>query len=134
MTMTVFKNLLLPMELMEWMVRRFSELDCPDFLKSRGFGGNFGWFLGGMFVFGSILTIYVNQMRKFWEKGGKNVRKNDGKVRKKYTFVRKKYKNIRILDIGLARLCAPLAHSSWFIVGSSSRVIRCLVARDARIS
>ena len=63
------------------------------FFKIFGdFAGNFGWFLGGMFVFGSILTIYVNQMRKFWEKGGKNVRKNDGKVRKKYVFVRKKYK------------------------------------------
>jgi len=51
-----------------------------------------------MFVFSSILTILRAQTRKFGEKGGKNVQKNDENVHKKYIFVRKKYKNIRIFD------------------------------------
>jgi len=79
-------------------------------------GENFGLFLGGMFVFGLILTIQRAQTRKFLEKGGENAQKNDGKVHKKYVFVRKRYKNIRILDIQLARLCenAPLAAGACF--------------------
>jgi len=75
-------------------------------------GENFGLFLGVMFVFGLILTILFAQTRKFGEKGGKNVRKNDEKVHKKYIFVRKKYRNVRILDIRLARLCARDARIS----------------------
>jgi len=58
-----------------------------------------------MFVFGLIRTILRAQTRKFWEKEGKNVLKNDGKVLKKYVFVRKRYRNIRILNMRLARLC-----------------------------
>jgi len=68
-----------------------------------------------MFVFGLVLTILRAQTRKFGEKEGKNVQENDGKVHKKYVFVRKKYKNIRILDIRLARLCEkslPLRHQN----------------------
>ena len=41
------------------------------FKKIGGFGGKFWVFLGGMFVFGLILTVLNAQTRKFGEKVGK---------------------------------------------------------------
>jgi len=45
------------------------------FKKLGDLGENFGWFLGGMFVFGLILVILRAQTRKFGEKEGKKVLK-----------------------------------------------------------
>ena len=60
------------------------------FFKIFGdFAGNFGWFLGGMFVFGRILTVLFAQTRKFGEKVEKNAQKSDEKVRD-FVFLFKK--------------------------------------------
>ena len=74
-------------------------------LKSGDFAGNFGKFLGVMFVFEPILTIWFNETRKLAKKGGKKGGKIDEKVQKN-SFSTKKNKNVRFLDKIENRTCA----------------------------